>query len=64
MAPNRRHTTNQKKAEEDVIREANFTAAIQAIREKKTKNLRTAAAEFKVSYHTKGHVLLAHSTIL
>jgi hypothetical protein len=36
MAPNHRH---QKKAEEDAIREANFTAAIQAIREKKTKNL-------------------------
>ncbi|KAG1874962.1 hypothetical protein F4604DRAFT_1955295 [Suillus subluteus] len=52
MAPNRRHTTSQKKAEEDVICEANFTAAIQAIREKKTKNLQTAAAEFKVSYHT------------
>ncbi|KAG2139790.1 uncharacterized protein EDB93DRAFT_1252917 [Suillus bovinus] len=51
MAPNRRPTTRQKKAEEE-IREANFTAAIQAIREKKTKNLRTAAAEFKVSYHT------------
>ncbi|KAG2070024.1 hypothetical protein BDR04DRAFT_1100685 [Suillus decipiens] len=47
MAPNRRHTTSQKKAEEDVIREASFTAAIQAIREKKTKNLQTAAAEFK-----------------
>ncbi|KAG2078196.1 hypothetical protein BDR04DRAFT_1138553 [Suillus decipiens] len=51
MAPNSRHTISQKKAE-DVIREAKFTAAIQAIREKKTKNLRTAAAEFKVSYHT------------
>jgi len=52
MAPNRRCTASQKKAEEDMTREANFTAAIQAIREKKTKNLCTAAAEFKVSYHT------------
>ncbi|KAG1813133.1 uncharacterized protein BJ212DRAFT_1482604 [Suillus subaureus] len=40
MAPNCRHTTSQKKAEED------------AIREEKTKNLQTAAAEFKVPYHT------------
>ncbi|KAG1873122.1 hypothetical protein F4604DRAFT_1925617 [Suillus subluteus] len=37
----------QKKAKEDAGREAKFTAAIQAIKEKKTKNLQTAAAQFK-----------------
>lgn len=42
----------QKKAEEDATCEAKFTAAIQAIKEKKIKNLHTAAVQFKVPYDT------------
>ncbi|KAG1752801.1 hypothetical protein EDB19DRAFT_1824226 [Suillus lakei] len=51
MPPNRR-CNFQKKAEDDATREAKFAAAIQAIKEKKTKNLWTAAAQFKVPYDT------------
>ncbi|KAG1870112.1 hypothetical protein DFJ58DRAFT_837505 [Suillus subalutaceus] len=42
----------QTKAEKDAIREANIKAAIQAVREKRAKNLSAAAGQFNVPYHT------------
>ncbi|KAG2074054.1 hypothetical protein BDR04DRAFT_1093774 [Suillus decipiens] len=51
MAPHHRKAT-QTKAKEDATRKANIAAAIQAVREKRSKNLLAAAGEFNVPYHT------------